>query len=266
MNPTRHVTLLSRRTFAGLALAAASSGPVLATPRRRSPVRVLAFGASNTWGFLPVDPVERRLRRLPSAQAWPGVCQRILGSRYEILTDSLPGRTVGADRPDMAGRFVGAAAYNGMKELPEAIARTAPLDVVVVQLGANDLLSDKALTPEELVARFVAMAELIASFRFPVPLADMAVPIRALILSPPAFAEQPNNPAWAADEARRARMPALLRAAGAQHGFAVADAAEAVPVPGSDGLHFGAEAHARLGRLVAGALRTMAAAPPSATP
>jgi lysophospholipase L1-like esterase len=179
-----------------------------------------------------------------------------------MLVDSLPGRTVGADRPDMARGRVSAAAFNGMSELPEAIARTVPLTAVVVQLGANDLLVDKALAPEALVARLVDMAGLITGYRFPVPLAGMAVPLRALILSPPAFSAQPGNPLWQADEARRARLPALLRAAGADHGFAVADAAEAVPVPGADGLHFGAEAHARLGALVARALRTLLGEPP----
>lgn len=248
----RHLGRLGAATLIGTLSGAA--GQAAAQTTSRAPIRVLAYGASNTWGFLPVDPVERQLRRLPSAEVWPGVCQQVLGPRFEILTDALPGRTVAADRPDMASPRVSAAAFNGMSELPEALVRNVPLQAVVVQLGSNDLLSDKTLSPEALVSRLVDMAALITAFRFPAPLADMGVPLRAVLVSPPAFAAQPNNPAWQADEARRAAVPALLREAGATHGFEAVDGAEAVPVPGADGLHFGAEAHARLGRLVAEAL------------
>lgn len=248
----RHLGALGATALIGALSGAATKAAARNTPQ--APIRILAYGASNTWGFLPVDPVERRLRRLSSAQAWPGVCQQLLGPRFEILTDALPGRTVAADRPDMASARLSAAAFNGMSELPEALARNVPLQAVVVQLGSNDLLSDKTLSPEALVGRLIEMASLITGFRFPAPLADMAVPLRAVMVSPPAFAAQPNNPVWQADEARRAAVPALLREAGVVHGFAVVDGAEAVPVPGADGLHFGPDAHERLGGLVAGAL------------
>lgn len=265
MTQTPDPTNLTRRRLGSLvaasvagAITASVAGSVaIAQPAREGRIRILAYGASNTWGFLPVDPVERRLRRLPSELAWPGVCQQALGAQFEILTDALPGRTIAADRPDMASPWVSGAAFNGMAELPEALARNAPLAAVVVQLGSNDLLSDKSLGLDALVARYVAMARLITDYRFRAPLVDMAVPLKAVMVAPPAFAAQPNNPAWQADEARRAALTPLLQAAGEQHGFMVVDGAEAVPVPGSDGLHFGADAHDRLGRLVAAALRDL---------
>lgn len=269
-NPSGPLTL-SRRGFgtrlAALGATAASGlvgGKAAAQPHREGRLRVLAYGASNTWGFLPVDPVERRLRRLPTELAWPGVCQQALGSGFEILTDALPGRTLAADRPDMASAWISGAAFNGMSELPEALARNAPLDAVVVQLGSNDILSDKSLDLEVLVARYIAMARLIIDYRFRAPLVDMAVPLRAVMVAPPAFSAQPNNPAWQTDEARRAALLPLLQAAGAEHGFVVVDGAQAVPVPGADGLHFGAEAHDRLGRLIAATLASLFADQPVA--
>jgi hypothetical protein len=46
----------------------------------------------------------------------------------------------------------------------------------------------------------------------------------------------------------------VLQAEAAARGFRVFDGAEAVPVPGPDGLHFDAPAHRRLGLLAARAI------------
>jgi hypothetical protein len=47
----------------------------------------------------------------------------------------------------------------------------------------------------------------------------------------------------------------MLQSACAQAGYAFADAAQAVPVPGPDGVHFGPAENAALGALAARAIR-----------
>jgi|CXWL01.1.fsa_nt_gi lysophospholipase L1-like esterase len=68
----------------------------------------------------------------------------------------MPGRTAGADRPSLPS--LSPAALNGLKELPEALFRNAPLSLVVLQLGTNDMLLDPALSPQALAQRIVVTA------------------------------------------------------------------------------------------------------------
>jgi len=217
--------------------------------------RILAFGASNAWGLQPVDARERILRRLPFSQRWTGVAQRALGSQYEIVEDALSSRTAGIDRPNTAGSPLPGSAYNGLTELPEALARNVPLDLVVLQLGTNDLMIDPNLSAEALCQRLVTLCEVIKKFALPIPLEGQSKPIKAMLMAPTAIGPMPNNPNWERAEATRIRALPLLQAAGLEHGFFVFNGAEAVPAPGADGLHFGVEGHRKLGILAAATIR-----------
>jgi lysophospholipase L1-like esterase len=217
--------------------------------------RVLAFGASNTWGFQPVDPKERILRRLPFSQRWTGVAQRALGRGYEIVEDALSGRTAGIDRQNAAGSQLPGSAYNGLTELPEALARNVPLDLVVLQLGTNDLMSDSSLSAEALCQRLITLCSVINKFTLPIPLEGQGKPIKAMLMAPTAIGPMPNNPNWERAETTRKQALPLLKAAGLEHGFSVFDGAQAVPAPGPDGLHFGPDGHQRLGLIAAAAIR-----------
>lgn len=251
---TRRSALFSLAASLGTSVVLADSAH--ASTNRQRPIRVLAFGASNTWGFQPVDPSARILRRLPYAQRWTGVAARALGRRFEMVEDALPGRSAAVDRAQSAGQYLPGSAYNGLTELPGALVRNVPLDLVVFQLGTNDLMMDPNLTPEGLSERLVRLHEVVAAFTFPIELEGQAKPMKTVFMAPTAIGPIANNPNWArAEDTRRAAL-SHIQAAAAQHGFSVFDGAQAVPVPGPDGLHFGREAHRRLGLLAADAIRT----------
>jgi lysophospholipase L1-like esterase len=253
--------LLTTRREGLLALAAGLSGVALvapsaaaANPAPHRKIRVLAFGASNTWGFQPVDPSQRILRRLPFEKRWTGVAQRALGRRFAILEDALPGRSAAVDRPPGPGQSLPGSAYNGLSELPEALVRNLPLDIVVFQLGTNDLMSDPELPAATLCERLVRLCQVVSQFSFPIALEGQAKPMKAVIMAPTAIGPIPNNPNWAKAEATRLQALPLLQAEARRLGFIVFDGAEAVPKPGADGLHFGPEDHRRLGLLAAAAI------------
>jgi hypothetical protein len=63
--------------------------------------RILTYGDSNTWGFFLVDPAVGVLERLALQDRGTGVANAISGPDYELLEDSLPGRTLAVARPDM---------------------------------------------------------------------------------------------------------------------------------------------------------------------
>jgi lysophospholipase L1-like esterase len=260
---TLQPTSTRRSGLFGLAASLATSAVGLpnntaAAVPRKSKWRILAFGASNTWGFQPVDPTERVLRRLPFEQRWPGVAHHALGRRFEIVEDALPGRTAAVDRAPSAGQSLSGPAYNGLTELPEALVRNVPLDIVVLQLGTNDLMSDPNLRPEAFCERIVKLCDVVAKFNFPIPLDGQAKPMKSIVMAPTAIGPMASNPNWVRAEETRVHALPLLQAAAREHSFTVFDGAQAVPKPGADGLHFGPDAHGRLGLLAAATIRAVA--------
>ena len=55
--------------------------------------RILCFGDSNTWGYVPSSDAER----YPASIRYPRVLQDKLGKDYEVIEEGLPGRTMISD-------------------------------------------------------------------------------------------------------------------------------------------------------------------------
>jgi lysophospholipase L1-like esterase len=89
---------------------------------------IVCFGDSNTWGYVPGSEGERHPREV----RWPVRLQRLLGDGWEVIAEGLNGRTASIDRPDSEGR-------NGLSYLLPCLHSHAPVDVVVIFLGTNDV-------------------------------------------------------------------------------------------------------------------------------
>ena len=88
---------------------------------------IVAFGDSNTWGYDPATG-----GRFPRAQRWPSVLQRELGPDFEVIAEGLNGRTTVHDDPIEPYRC-------GADALPPCLMSHAPVDLVILALGCNDL-------------------------------------------------------------------------------------------------------------------------------
>ena len=88
---------------------------------------VLCYGDSNTWGHDPES-----LERFSREERWPGVLQKALGDRYHVIEEGLGGRTTVWDDPIEGYK-------NGKEYLIPCLATHAPLDLVIILLGTNDL-------------------------------------------------------------------------------------------------------------------------------
>lgn len=91
--------------------------------------RVLCFGDSNTWGFIP--GLEPPWRRYPENVRWTGQLQALVGSDITIIEEGLNGRTTALDEPERPGR-------NGLSYLIPCLNSHYPLDLVILMLGTND--------------------------------------------------------------------------------------------------------------------------------
>jgi lysophospholipase L1-like esterase len=102
---------------------------------------LVCFGDSNTWGYVPGSGGER----FPRGQRWPVILQGLLGVGWEVIAEGLNGRTATYERADSEGR-------NGLPYLLPCLLSHAPVDVVVIYLGTNDV----NFLDDERVARCVA--------------------------------------------------------------------------------------------------------------
>ena len=87
---------------------------------------IVCLGDSNTHGYDQATGL-----RFPSDVRWPGVLAAEVGGRAEVIEEGLNGRTTIWDDPYMEGR-------NGRAYLLPCLRSHAPIDVLVVMLGAND--------------------------------------------------------------------------------------------------------------------------------
>lgn len=89
--------------------------------------RILCFGDSLTWGYIPGSG-----KRFDENTRWTKLLAKKLGTKYEIIEDAISGRVTAYDpgrNPYQCGRT----------GLGFALCQNAPLDMVVLMLGTNDL-------------------------------------------------------------------------------------------------------------------------------
>ena len=217
--------------------------------------RVLVFGDSNSWGWI-ATPQGLPTQRLDDAARWPGVLAAALTGQAQISVDALSGRTVNADYPEPLVGLPGTL-FNGSRSLPEALAREAPLDLLIIMLGTNDLRSDLGRSPEA-IAR--GLHTLIAHTRtFGHGVATTYAPPKVLVVIPPPLGDVSATPLRAFFSGMEAKSRALapaVRDSLADADVIVMDAATATgALAGVDGIHLSATQHAILGQALAPLVR-----------
>jgi lysophospholipase L1-like esterase len=206
-------------------------------------IEVLCYGDSNTWGFAPGGA-----GRFPSDVRWPGVTQKALGRSFHVIEEGLNGRTTAWDDP------VEGVYRNGKPYLLPCLLSHAPLDVVVLFLGVNDLKKRFALTAAQIAQSVASLVEIIRGSGAGRAGAAPAV----LLMCPPPlgklteYAEMleggtEKSLALAAEYAGTAR----------QLGCAFLDVGTLLRASDLDGVHFGEKDHRALGKAVAAAVKAL---------
>ena len=202
---------------------------------------IVAYGNSNTWGYDPAIGA----RFAPDVR-WTGIMQRALGPAHKVIEEGLNGRTTVHDDPIEPHR-------NGLTYLTPCLLSHAPLDLVIISLGCNDLKHRFWLTPGDIALG----AERLALTAKSLGVGPNGAPPR----------DHPRRAAagGGADRLRRhvrgrAREIARARRAlprGRQNATASALSTPA-RISGArrlDGIHYEADQHAILGRAMAAAVR-----------
>ncbi len=215
--------------------------------------RVLCFGDSNTWGFVPVaTPPSTRYGR---ETRWPLVMGAALGAEVTVIEEALNGRTT--DAADPSNPLLTGAGLDGSAYLPAALASHLPLDAVAIMLGTNDLKAQFARPPARIAAGAKRLLDIARTLDGGVG-STYPNPRLLLICPPPLGALSPYFAEMFAGGPEKSRaLPALYQAAALAAGVAFLDAGTVIATDGVDGLHLSAETQRRLGLAVAEALRPL---------
>lgn len=200
---------------------------------------ILCYGDSLTWGY----DAEGQGRHA-FADRWPNALQAELGDVAHVIAEGLNGRTTAFDDHLADGD------RNGARILPTVLSTHAPLDLVIIMLGANDIkpfVAGHAVAAKQGMERLIGMVRGLA---YPAPGPIPAV----LIVSPPPLCET-AEPEFAAtfvggvEESRK--LAGLYRALAEQTGCGFFDAGSVAQTTPLDGVHLDAENTRNIGRALA---------------
>lgn len=203
---------------------------------------VLCFGDSNTYGSVPGAAGGR----FDWDVRWPGVLSRKLGQGWRVIEEGLPGRTTVFDDPISPHR-------RGADYLPPCLASHAPLDVVVIFLGTNDLKARLSAGPSDIAEGLGVLVQRVLDSRCG---PDGEAP-RVILLGLPRLGVALGAEFDGAAE-KAAELPGFLAQRATALGVDLLDLSQAVAYSVVDGFHLDAEGHAAIGEAVAGLLSAAA--------
>lgn len=212
-----------------------------------SAIRIMCFGDSLTWGWIPVEGAAPS-ERYAATDRWTGVLAAELGDGYQIIEEGLSARAAGGDPTDPR---LDAAAY-----LPAALASHFPLDLVIIMLGTNDTKDYLHRSPRDIGAAMSVLAGQVntsaggVGTTYPAP--------QLLLVSPPPLSDLPDpwfTEIFAGGRDKSLELPRIYRALADFTGSHFFDAGSVISTDGLDGVHFTAENNRDLGVALAGKVK-----------
>ncbi|MCO5159445.1 MAG: SGNH/GDSL hydrolase family protein [Aquamicrobium sp.] len=207
---------------------------------------VLCYGDSITWG----SDAETGGRHAYEDR-WPNVLQKALGPSVEVIAEGLRGRTTAYDE------HLAACDRNGVRILPTVLYTHAPLDLVIILLGSNDMKPAIAGTA---LAAMQGMRRLVEIVRLNATRDGTAEPPAVLIVAPPPLCEtaSPEYAAMFAGGVEQSRMLAGFYADLADiEGCGFFDAGSVAVTTPIDGVHLDAANTRAIGRALEPIVRMM---------
>jgi lysophospholipase L1-like esterase len=205
---------------------------------------ILCFGDSNTWGCPPGGGGER----FPRDVRWPGVLQRLLGEGYYVIEEGLNGRTATLEHPWVEGR-------SGRSYLLPCCRTHAPLDLVIVYLGTNDLWEHYALSAADIAE---ACTSLVPVIRMAECGREGAMPQVLLVCPPPIRATGPEAAEYEIAAAKSRTLGSRFADAAKEVGAELLDLDGVVAYAEEDPIHLDADAHRALAEAVEPLARRLA--------
>ncbi len=206
---------------------------------------VLCYGDSLTWGY-DADTIGRHAYK----DRWPSALQAALGNDVRIIAEGLNGRTTAFDD------HLADCDRNGARILPTILQSHAPLDLVILLLGTNDMkpvVAGSAFAACQGIARLV---RLIRNHAWPFEFDGPDI----LIVAPPKVRETANVPfaaSFVGAIEESAKLPTLYRDLADELGCGFFDGNSVAKTTPVDGIHLDADNTRALGRGMESTVRMM---------
>jgi lysophospholipase L1-like esterase len=213
--------------------------------------RILVFGDSNSWGFVP-NPTGDPTTRYDASTRWPRAMINRLGAGFDLIEEGLSARTTNLDDPqfDIPSAHLKGPTLNGAKVLPAILASHLPLDLVIIMLGTNDLKVRFNRSASEIAQAVISLAGVIADCKGGV--ATVYGSPQVLVVAPPPLGTGFRDPAeWEGGVKKSLELGSALRDAAAAAKLPFFDAGDVISTDGRDGIHFSVGSQRTLGEAVA---------------
>ena len=207
---------------------------------------ILCYGDSLTWGSNPADGSRHAFK-----DQWPNVLAAGLGEGVSVAVDALRGRTTCFDD------WSADCDRNGARTLPTALFAHAPLDLVIIMLGCNDM---KPFICGNAAGSARGIARLVSIIRGHNPETGGEAPDILIVAPPPlvetAHAEKAAIFKGAMGESRM--MGSVFADLADDLGCGFFDASTVASASPLDGVHLDADSTRAIGRALVPVVRLMA--------
>ena len=217
---------------------------------------ILCYGDSNTWGFVPGSPNYETFykERYPRDVRWTGLLQHWLGDDYYVIEEGLNARTTNVDYKDFPGR-------NGKTYLLPCLYSHAPLDLVILCLGVNDLKVEFNRSADDIAA---GLEELITIIQGTLYGADMQSAPNILLVNNTLLTNEsfagPNGELVFAGAIEKARqLPQKLADLAEKKKCHFLDVTPHVAFSAIDGIHLDAAGNKKFAELILQEVKTILA-------
>lgn len=101
--------------------------------------KILVYGDSNTWGDNFITG-----KRIPDDKQWVNILRKKYDNKYLFLQEGLPGRLAGNE--ELIKKY-----KNGQETFISTFRTNAPVDIIIISLGTNDLQLKYNKTSEKII-------------------------------------------------------------------------------------------------------------------
>jgi len=205
---------------------------------------ILCYGDSNTHGYIPGEA-----GRYPRDVRWTGILQQELGQDFYVIEEGLNGRTTVWEDPIEEHR-------SGKQYLPACLESHAPIDLVIIMLGTNDLKA-RFWVPASDIALGVGLLvdKTLKTQTGP----DDSAP-SVLVIAPPPLAKLTDFAEMLEGATEKSqRLAGLYQQVAEEYGCEFLDAASIASFSDIDGVHMVPAEHKKMGLGVADKVRQILA-------
>jgi lysophospholipase L1-like esterase len=215
---------------------------------------ILCYGDSNTWGFVPIifDYETFHMERYSRGLRWPGFMQNLLGNDYFVIEEGLNGRTTDVEYPDILAR-------SGISYLEPCLYSHSPLDLVIILLGVNDL---KVIFNRSIKDISVGLEKLIKIIKKSPYGKDLKSAPEILVVGPPhllheGYLDADNEPVFTGGMEKSNQFNDDFSNLAKNNNCHYINLGNKVKVSEIDGLHLDKVGHAKVGKLMASAVKNI---------